>query len=179
MKQTILILAALSSFVCSCDAAKAQAEKAAVAKSATVAENKSAAPTQAESKSVDVAAPAQLVLEETELPGLGKLKMPKGFTSSMEKHWRFDLGNHESINISWEPHGAADLKKAESLANILAAAEIVKSAKTLDNGYHEIERARANDGFTFIALFGKDWYIKCVAPAAKIEVCREIVRSKA
>ena len=72
-----------------------------------------------------------------------------------------------------------DLKKAESLANILASAEVVKSSKTLDNGYHEIERARANDGFTFIALFGKDWYIKCVAPAAKIEVCREIVRSKA
>jgi hypothetical protein len=66
--------------------------------------------------------------------------MPKGFKPTAEKHWSFDLGNYESINVSWQPHGASDLKKAESLSKILAEAETVKSAKTLDSGYHEIER---------------------------------------
>ncbi len=125
------------------------------------------------------AAPAAIVLEEADLPGLGKLKLPKGFTSPHDKHWRYDLGNHESIAVSWEPHGAASLEKAKTMSNILATAETVKSAQTLPNGYHEIERVRASDGFTFIALFGKDWYVKCVAPKEKIEICREIVRSKA
>jgi hypothetical protein len=118
------------------------------------------------------------VLAEADLPGLGKLKMPKGFASTAEKHWSFDLGNYESINVSWEPHGAPNLKKAESLSKILAEAETVKSSKTLDSGFHEIERVRAADGFTFIVVFGPDWYVKCVAPAAHMETCREIVRSK-
>jgi len=134
-----------------------------------------AKPAKVEEKPVDTAP----VLEETDLPGLGKLKMPKGFKSSAEKHWSFDLGNYESINVSWEPHGAPNLKKAESLSKILANAETVKSSKTLDSGFHEIERVRASDGFTFIAVFGPDWYVKCSAPAAHMEACREIVRSKA
>lgn len=119
------------------------------------------------------------VLEEAELPGLGKLKMPKGFTSTADKHWSYDLGNYEAINVSWEPHGAPNLKKAESLSKILANAETVKSSTTLPSGFHEIERVRASDGFTFIAVFGPDWYVKCVAPAAHMQTCREIVRSKA
>jgi hypothetical protein len=119
------------------------------------------------------------VLEETDLPGLGKLKLPKGFQSSAEKHWTFDLGNYESISVSWEPHGAPNLAKAESLSKILANAETVKSSKTLESGFHEIERVRASDGFTFVAVFGPDWYVKCVAPAAHMDTCREIVRSKA
>lgn len=134
-----------------------------------------AAPAKAEEQPADTTP----VLEDTELPGLGKLKMPKGFKSTAEKHWSFDLGNYEAIGVSWEPHGAPNLKKAESLSKILANAETVKSSKTLDSGFHEIERVRATDGFTFIAVFGPDWYVKCVAPQAHMETCREIVRSKA
>ena len=107
-----------------------------------------------------------------------KLKMPKGFESTAEKHWSFDLGNFERINVSWEPHGAPNLKKAESLSKILANAETVKSSTTLDSGFHEIERVREKDGFTFIVVFGPDWYVKCTAPAAHMDTCREIVRSK-
>lgn len=152
--------------------AKAEPAKGA-AKSPSKAE-----PAKADAKA-EPAAPAEIVLEEADLPGLGKLKLPKGFTSPHDKHWSFDLGNYESIAVSWEPHGAASLEKAKTMSNILATAETVKSAQTLPNGYHEIERVRASDGFTFIALFGKDWYVKCVAPKEKIEICREIVRSKA
>lgn len=148
----------------------------AAAKAPAKAQAAEAAPSKAEPAETQSTTP---VLEETELPGLGKLKMPKGFESTAEKHWSFDLGNYESINVSWEPHGAPNLKKAESLSKILANAETVKSSTTLDSGYHEIERVRASDGFRFIALFGPDWYVKCVAPAAHMETCREIVRSKA
>src|SRR5262249_30075544 len=118
------------------------------------------------------------VLEETDLPGLGTLLMPRGFVSTAEKHWSFDLGNYESIDVSWEPHGAPNLKKAESLSKILAEAETVRSAKTLGSGYHEIERVRRSDGFTFIAVFGPDWYVKCVAPSVHMQTCRKIVRSR-
>lgn len=140
------------------------------------------APAKVEAKAAEPekpAEPAALVLEQTDLPGLGKLKLPKGFKSTAEKHWSYDLGNYESINVSWEPHGAPNLKKAESLSKILATAETVKSSTTLPSGFHEIERVRASDGFTFIAVFGPDWYVKCVAPAKHMETCREIVRSKA
>lgn len=130
--------------------------------------------------SKSAAAPTgEIVLEPAELPGIGKVVMPRGYTSTMDKHWRFDLGNFESINVSWEPHGAASLDKAKSMSNILASAEKVVSATTLPSGHHEIERVRQSDGFTFIAVFGPDWYIKCVAPASKMSTCREIVRSKA
>lgn len=125
------------------------------------------------------AASTEIVLEPAALPGVGTLTMPRGYTSTIDKHWRFDLGNHESIDVSWEPHGAATLDKAKSMSNILATAETITSATTLPSGYHEVERTRASDGFTFIAVFGPDWYVKCVAPAAKMSTCREIVRSKA
>ncbi len=120
-----------------------------------------------------------VVLEEVELEGLGKIKMPKGYEKSHDKGWKYDLGDYKSINVSWEPHGAPNLKKAKSLSKILANAPTVKTAETLESGYHEIERVRDSDGFTFIAVFAKDWYIKCVAPAEAMEHCREIVRSKA
>jgi hypothetical protein len=159
-----------------CDVARTEAPPAA----AKVAVEAKAEPKkEAKAAASEQAASTTPVLEETDLPGLGKLAMPKGFESTAEKHWSFDLGNYESINVSWEPHGASDLKKAESLSKILAEAETVKSAKTLDSGYHEIERVRAADGFTFIVVFGPDWYVKCVAPAAHMQHCREIVRSKA
>jgi hypothetical protein len=127
-------------------------------------------PAKAPAKADAKGEPAAIVLEEADLPGLGKLKLPKGFTSPHDKHWSFDLGNYESIAVSWEPHGAPSLEKAKTMSNILATAETVKGAQTLPNGYHEIERVRASDGFTFIALFGKDWYVKCVAPKEKIEI---------
>jgi hypothetical protein len=163
--------------VASASAAPAKPAKSEPAK----AEPAKAEPAKAEPAKAEPPANADKtpVLEETDLPGLGKLKMPKGFTSTAEKHWSFDLGNYEAINVSWEPHGAPNLKKAESLSKILANAETVKSSKTLPSGFHEIERVRASDGFTFIAVFGPDWYVKCVAPAAHMETCREIVRSKA
>ena len=124
-------------------------------------------------------APAELVLEEVEVDGLGKIKLPKGSKSTAEKHYSYDLGNYERINVSWEPHGAPNLKKAEKLSKILANAEKVVSKKTLDSGFHEIERVRESDGFSLIAVFGPDWYVKCVAPPEKMDTCREIVRSKA
>jgi hypothetical protein len=168
--------------VASASTAPAKPAKAEPAKAEPKAEPAKAEPAKAEPTKAEPA-PANAdktpVLEETELPGLGKLLMPKGFTSTAEKHWSFDLGNYEAINVSWEPHGAPNLKKAESLSKILANAETVKSSKTLPSGFHEIERVRASDGFTFIAVFGPDWYVKCVAPAAHMETCREIVRSKA
>ena len=161
--------------VAAASAAPASAETPKSAAAATPAKPAEAA------KPVEPEKPASTtpVLEEAELPGLGKLKMPKGFTSTADKHWSFDLGNYESISVSWEPHGAPNLKKAESLSKILANAETVKSSKTLESGFHEIERVRASDGFTFVAVFGPDWYVKCAAPAAHMETCREIVRSKA
>lgn len=159
-------------------AAPAKAAKSEPAKPAPKVEPKRE-PEKAEPPKAEPAKDKTPVLEEAELPGLGKLKMPKGFTSTADKHWSFDLGNYESINVSWEPHGAPNLKKAESLSKILANAETVKSSTTLPSGFHEIERVRASDGFTFIAVFGPDWYVKCVAPAAHMEACREIVRSKA
>lgn len=55
----------------------------------------------------------------------------------------------------------------------------MRSSTTLESGFHEIERVRESDGFTFISLFGPDWYVMCVAPAAHMDTCREIVRSKA
>jgi hypothetical protein len=122
--------------------------------------------------------PVAVVLEPADLPGIGTLKMPRGYTSTMDKNWRYDLGNHDSIAVSWEPHGAGSLDKAKSMSNILAAAPTVVSATTLPSGHHEIERKRDSDGFTFIAVFGPDWYVKCVAPASRMETCREIVRSK-
>lgn len=127
------------------------------------------------------AGPVEIVLEPTEVAGLGTMKLPKGMAASeqVKNHWELELGNHESIRLSWEPHGAADLKDAESLAVILASTDTVKSSTTLPSGYHEIERSRASDGFSFIALFGKDWYMMCTPPAGKMDVCREIVRSKA
>lgn len=158
--------------------AKAAAAPRSDAPEKAAAKAEPAAPAKAEPAPAEPAAPAEIVLEEADLPGLGKLAMPKGFKSTAEKHWSYDLGDYKSISVSWEPHGAPNLKKAETLSNILASAETVKSATTLDNGYHEIERVRENDGFTFIALFGKDWYVKCVAPAEKMDVCRQIVRSK-
>lgn len=123
--------------------------------------------------------PAELVLEEVEVEGLGKVKLPKGYKSTAAKHYSYDLGDYKRINVSWEPHGAKNLKKAESLSKILANAEKVVSKKTLDSGFHEIERVRESDGFSLIAVFGPDWYVKCTAPPEKMDVCREIVRSKA
>ena len=178
MQRTVLVSSILSSMLllAACDRAAEPAADA-TPKAAAVGAPAKAEPAKGPAK--EPAAPAAIVLEEADLPGLGKLKLPKGFTSPHDKHWRYDLGNHESIAVSWEPHGAASLEKAKTMSNILATAETVKSAQTLPNGYHEIERVRASDGFTFIALFGKDWYVKCVAPKEKIEICREIVRSKA
>lgn len=126
------------------------------------------------------AGPVEIVLEPTTVEGLGTLKLPKGMKQSehVKSHWELDLGNHESLRVSWEPHGAKDLKDAESLANILASTDTVKSSSTLPSGFHEIERTRASDGFSFIAVFGKDWYVMCTPPAGKMDVCREIVRSK-
>jgi hypothetical protein len=126
------------------------------------------------------AGPVEIVLESTEVAGLGTLKLPKGMKQSehVKSHWELDLGNHEAIRVSWEPHGAKDLKDAESLATILASTDTVKSSSTLPSGYHEIERTRSSDGYGFIALFGKDWYVMCTPPAGKMDVCREIVRSK-
>ncbi len=161
--------------VAAASAAPAKAAKSEPAKPAAKVEPK---PAKVEPPKAETAQDKTPVLEETELPGLGKLKMPKGFTSTADKHWSFDLGNYEAINVSWEPHGAPNLKKAESLSKILANAETVKSSTTLPSGFHEIERVRASDGFTFIAVFGPDWYVKCVAPSAHMEVCRQIVRSK-
>jgi hypothetical protein len=189
-RPVLLALASILGAV-ACDRANADAApKTASAKEAPAAktapadppskktEAKAAAP-EAKAAAPEEAPSTTPVLEETDLPGLGKLKMPKGFQSTADKHWSFDLGNYESISVSWEPHGAPNLKKAESLSKILANAETVKSSKTLENGFHEIERVRTSDGFTFIAVFGPDWYVKCVAPAAHMETCREIVRSKA
>lgn len=139
----------------------------------------SAETTKAESGKASSSTSGEIVLETVELPGVGKLALPKGYTSTMDKHWRFDLGGDRSIHVSWEPHGAATLEKAKSMSNILATAETIKSATTLPSGYHEIERVRASDGFTFIVVFGPDWYVKCVAPASDLATCREIVRSKA
>ncbi len=119
-----------------------------------------------------------VVLEEVELEGLGKIKMPKGYESFHDKGWKYDLVDYKSITVSWEPHGVKILKKAKSMSKILANAPTVKTAETLDSGYHEIERVRDSDGFTFIAVFAKDWYVKCVAPAEAMEYCREIARSK-
>lgn len=192
MQRTALVSSILSSILpalllVACDRAAEPAADA-TPKAAAVGAPAKAEPTKGPTKgpakapAKEAAAPApatEVVLEEADLPGLGKLKLPKGFTSPHDKHWSFDLGNYESIAVSWEPHGAASLEKAKTMSNILATAETVKSAQTLPNGYHEIERVRASDGFTFIALFGKDWYVKCVAPKEKIETCREIVRSKA
>ena len=192
MHRTILLCTFIAASACDkgaeASSAKSETKTAAVVPDKPADKPKAAAPseTKAAAPSETKAAPAAAeepksttpVLEETELPGIGKLQMPKGFKSTADKHWSFDLGNYESIDVSWEPHGAPNLKKAESLSNILATAETVASKKTLDSGFHEIERVRKSDGFTFIAVFGPDWYVKCVAPAAQMEVCRTIVRSK-
>lgn len=186
MPRTFILFTTLSILAVACDSASTATDKAAPADKADKT-TKADGPAKSPSKAAPAKAepekkaegPVEIVLEEADLPGLGKLKLPKGYTSPHDKHWSFDLGNHETIAVSWEPHGAASLDKAKSMSNILATAETVKSAETLPSGYHEIERVRASDGFTFIALFGKDWYVKCVAPKEKIDVCREIVRSKA
>lgn len=188
-RTTIIAILSASIFALGCDSGGEQGSKKAASKEApapAAAKAKDdapaeAAPAEAEpepAKPAEEPASTEPVLEEAELPGLGKLKMPKGFESTAEKHWSFDLGNFERINVSWEPHGAPNLKKAESLSKILANAETVKSSTTLDSGFHEIERVREKDGFTFIVVFGPDWYVKCTAPAAHMDTCREIVRSK-
>jgi len=129
-------------------------------------------------KKAEPEAPTEIVLEEVELEGLGKVMMPKGYKQGPVKtHWKYDLGDFKSINVSWEPHGAKSLKKAESTSKILGNAETVKTSKTLDSGFHEIERVRESDGYTFIAVFSDSKYIKCVAPGEKMEFCRTIVRS--
>lgn len=178
---SILVTAALG-----CDAAKHDATEKTASKDTPSTDKAPAkgAPAKAEPAKADPPKQEEEtsttpVLEETELPGLGKLLMPKGFTSTAEKHWSFDLGSYQSISVSWEPHGAPNLAKAESLSKILANAETVKSSRTLESGYHEIERVRASDGYTFVVVFGPDWYVKCTAPSAHMETCREIVRSKA
>jgi hypothetical protein len=182
--RTVPLVLVSSLLAIACDVARSEAsaksaENTAPAAAPAAPSVKNAAPVvKAEPAKAEEPASKTPVLEETELAGLGKLKMPKGHTSTADKHWSFDLGNYESINVSWEPHGAPNLKKAESLSGILANAETVKSSSTLDSGYHEIERVRAADGFTFIVVFGPDWYVKCAAPAAHMETCREIVRSK-
>jgi hypothetical protein len=181
--RTVPLVLVSSLLAIACDVARSEAsaksaENTAPAAPKVKAEPKKRAAPAEPAKKAEEPASKTPVLEETELPGLGKLKMPKGHTSTADKHWSFDLGNYESINVSWEPHGAPNLKKAESLSGILANAETVKSSTTLGSGYHEIERVRAADGFTFIVVFGPDWYVKCVAPAAHMETCREIVRSK-
>ena len=190
MHRTILLCTFIAASACDKGAeagsAKSETKTAAVvadkpaekAKAAAPSEPKAAAPSEAKAAPAEEPKSTTPVLEEADLPGIGKLMMPKGYKSTADKHWSFDLGNYESIDVSWEPHGAPNLKKAESLSNILATAETVASKKTLDSGFHEIERVRKSDGFTFIAVFGPDWYVKCVAPAAQMEVCREIVRSK-
>ncbi|HWB80647.1 MAG TPA: hypothetical protein VG755_37045 [Nannocystaceae bacterium] len=186
MHRTILLCTFIATSACDkgAEASSAKSETKTAAVVADKPAEKAKAPAPSEPKPAETKAAAEPpktttpVLEEADLPGIGKLKMPKGFESTADKHWSFDLGNYESISVSWEPHGAPNLKKAESLSNILATAETVASKKTLDSGFHEIERVRKSDGFTFIAVFGPDWYVKCVAPAAQMEVCREIVRSK-
>ena len=119
-----------------------------------------------------------VVLEEVELEGLGKIKMPKGYKKFHEKGWKYDLGDFKSISVSWEPHGAKNLKAAKKLSKVLANAPTEKTAETLDSGYHEIERVRDSDGFSFVVVFSDDWYVKCSAPAEAMEHCRDIVRSK-
>lgn len=137
-----------------------------------------AEPAKAEPEPEPAAEKGKVVLEEVELEGLGKIKMPKGYKKLHDNGWKYDLGDFKSISVSWEPHGAKSLKDAKKLSKILANAPTEKTAETLDNGYHEIERVRDSDGFTFVAVFSDSWYVKCSAPADAMEHCREIVRSK-
>lgn len=160
-------------------AAEPTEEPAKAAAAAKPAAKPSAKPAAKPAAKAEPAAPAEIVLEEADLAGLGKIKLPKGYKPMAEKHWTYDLGGGKNIHVSWEPHGAKNLKKAEKLSNVLANAPTIKSSKTLDTGYHEIERVRDSDGYTFIAVFSADWYVKCTAPAEQMDKCREIVRSKA
>jgi len=152
------------------DKASAKAESA---KPAAKAE-----PAKPEPKAEPEPAKGTVVLEEVELEGLGKIKMPKGYKELHEKGWKYDLGDFKSISVSWEPHGAKNLKAAKTLSKVLANAPTEKTAETLESGYHEIERVRDSDGFSFVAVFSDSWYVKCSAPAEAMEHCRDIVRSK-
>lgn len=142
------------------------------------AEPAKAEPAKPEAKPEPAAEKGKVELEEVELEGLGKIKMPKGYEKIHDNGWKYDLGDFKSISVSWEPHGVKSLKEAKKMSKILANAPTEKNAETLENGYHEIERVRDSDGFTFVVVFAKEWYVKCSAPADQMEHCREIVRSK-
>ncbi|MGH1348976.1 MAG: hypothetical protein ACRBN8_46010 [Nannocystales bacterium] len=156
----------------------ASKDKAAAKAESAKAEPAKAKPPKAEPKAEPEPAKGTVVLEEAELEGLGKIKMPKGYKKLHEKGWKYDLGDFKSISVSWEPHGAKSLKEAKKLSKVLANAPTEKTAETLESGYHEIERVRDSDGFSFVAVFSDSWYVKCSAPLDAMEHCRDIVRSK-
>ena len=124
------------------------------------------------------AEPGTVELEVVDVPDLGKLKLPKGRKDTAANNWSYDLGGLDRLTVNWEPHGAKDLAEAEKLANVLGNAPTTKKAETLDNGTHIIERVRDNDGWTFVAVFGDSWYVRCSAPLEKMDICHEIVTSK-
>lgn len=126
-----------------------------------------------------VGAAAGIVLEPTEVAGLGRLDLPRGFVRTGDKRWAVDLGDGDEIAIRWEPHGVADLDEAIALSAVLVRAGVVVHAVTIGAGVYEVERVRARDGHSFVVRLGPDWYLTCAAPAARTEVCRAIVRSRA
>jgi hypothetical protein len=188
LKNVTLLVAALTLVVPGCDKSdtkdaasddeKANAEPAAGEKPA--ADEPAADEPAADEPAADepAADSGEVELEVVEVPELGNLKLPKGRKETAPKNWSYDLGGSDRLTVSWEPHGAKNLKAAEKLANVLGNAPTSKKSETLENGTHFIERVRDNDGWTFVVVFGDSWYVKCSAPQDKMDICHEIVTSK-
>ncbi len=183
LRSATMILSALTLIVPGCGSADSKEAASAGKKAEPVAPAKTeektpAAEPVAEPVVEPAADPDKVELEVVDVPELGKLKLPKGREDTAEQNWSYKLSGHDRISINWEPHGAKNLKDAEKQANILGNAPTSKTSKTLDNGTHLIERVRDSDGWTFVAVFGENWYVRCSAPPDKMDICHEIVTSK-
>lgn len=121
------------------------------------------------------------VLEAAEIPNIGTVQMPRGYTTTRETatsgNYAYDLGDFASLQLSWESGaGAADLAAARRAAGYMAGGE-VQEAQTLDNGMHEVITLRERDGRSFVLVIAEDRYIKCNGPSEHLEVLRSMCQS--
>jgi hypothetical protein len=126
-------------------------------------------------------APASLTLEETNVEGFGKVKLPKGAKEMTlnEKlayySWR---GDKQSMTVKISKDGGrTSLADAKKWAGLDAGKADVKDAREVSPGVFEVELHRESDGTNFVVMFDAAGRMSCMGVGVEMDVLKEVCGS--
>jgi hypothetical protein len=128
----------------------------------------------------------EVVLEEVDVKGLGKVLLPKGRKDTLaptDKRGNYTLAlsktdRNKVLYVDWEANGGATTVAAADklVVAVIGSKAVVKTKKDLGDGRVKYVATR-DDGYTFTVVFNAKAYLKCWGPDDQADNCSKVAES--